>query len=67
MAMVAADTSRITQANVRCRPIRSPRWPKKTPPSGRTTNATPKTANELSREVAGSAVEKKTAPMVVAR
>ena len=35
------------------RPIRSPKWPKTTPPTGRAKNPTPKVANDSSVAING--------------
>lgn len=48
MPRVASAMRTTTIASTRLRPIRSPRGPKKNPPSGRMKNATANTANVLS-------------------
>jgi hypothetical protein len=48
------------------RPFRSPRRPKKTAPSGRTTNAEPNTSRVFSRPMTGSSPGKKTIASVAA-
>ncbi|GAA0999134.1 hypothetical protein GCM10009563_24310 [Subtercola frigoramans] len=53
MPMVRSDATRVF-----LRPIRSPKCPKMIEPMGRATNATPKTANEVSRPTLGSVVGK---------
>ena len=45
--------------SVALRPCLSPRWPKKTAPSGRATMAAPKTANDDRSEVVSLPVGKK--------
>ncbi|BBE22163.1 hypothetical protein MN0502_10460 [Arthrobacter sp. MN05-02] len=47
MRKVAIPMVRSDATRVALRPILSPKWPKTMEPSGRATNATPKTANEL--------------------
>src|SRR6218665_1951197 len=48
---VATDISTMTNARQRCRPIRSPRYPKINPPSGRAKKATAKVAKTESNAI----------------
>ena len=54
MPMVSSEAT-----SVFLRPMRSPKWPKTIEPIGRATKATPKTANDCSSEIVGSALAKK--------
>jgi hypothetical protein len=49
----------VVMIRVERRPIRSPRWPNRTPPNGRTTKPTPKVAKAAIVPAAGSASVKK--------
>jgi hypothetical protein len=48
MIPVEIPITSVVMIRVSRRPMRSPRWPNSTPPSGRTTNPTPKVANAAS-------------------
>jgi hypothetical protein len=48
MAPVERPMTSVVTIKVSRRPMRSPRWPKITPPSGRTTKPTPNVANAIS-------------------
>ncbi|MCQ0005806.1 hypothetical protein LUX73_14785 [Actinomadura madurae] len=66
-AAVATVISRMIAESVPRRPSRSPKWPNRTPPKGRETNATPSTAKVPSRSVTWSPLAKKAAPIWGAR
>jgi hypothetical protein len=55
MSPVAIPITSVVMTSVSRRPILSPRWPNRTPPSGRTRKPTPKVAKASSVPVAGSA------------
>lgn len=67
MAVVASPISRIVADSTFLRPNRSPRWPKKRPPIGRTTNAMANTANAETVAAALSPDGKNKRPIVDAR
>ena len=59
MSTVATPIVSSEATSVVLRPMRSPKWPKMIDPIGRAMNATPKTAKEARRAVAGSSLTKK--------
>ncbi|CAM5636657.1 hypothetical protein SFUMM280S_11520 [Streptomyces fumanus] len=67
MAKVPAAIMIMVVASTFCRPMRSPSGPKTRPPSGRTTNAAAKVANEEMSWAPGEAPGKNTLPRVAAR
>jgi hypothetical protein len=60
MTNVATPITSSDATSVALRPTRSPKCPNSTDPTGRATNATPKTANEASSAVAWLCAAKKT-------
>ena len=63
IAAVEPDISRTVTAKTRLRPTRSPSRPKNAPPSGRSANATAKTANVSRTPLAGLEEAKNVAAM----
>jgi hypothetical protein len=63
MVIVAAPMTSTTAASTLRRPIRSPRLPQNTPPTGRARNATPYSANVASSAAAGSLLGKNSVAM----
>jgi hypothetical protein len=63
MPAVAADIARIVMISTRRRPMRSPMWLKKMPPSGRAKYPTANTLNDTTSDTIVSVLGKKFVPM----
>ena len=62
IANVASPITTSDNTSTGLRPTRSPRWPPRTPPSGRAANPTPNVANAASVPVIGFAPGKNAVP-----